>query len=136
MLHLYIGPSRVSCPCIAAVRATGSFPCASSPQRGVWDASCGGYDPAAQSALAEQSAIFLKWKVLSLLSCLAYIVCVSVQYNSVLMTQALLTVVFVFYVSLGFIQTLLMKGAICVAPFQILFSNYVCKARLSVMMEP
>ena len=70
--------------------------------------------------------------MLSLLSCLAYIVCVSVQYNSVLMTQALLTVVFVFYVSLGFIQTLLMKGALCVAPFQILFSNYVCKARLVV----
>ena len=70
--------------------------------------------------------------MLSLLSCLAYIVCVSVQYNSVLMTQALLTVIFVFYVSLGFMHTLLTKGARCVAPFQILFSNCVCKARLVV----
>lgn len=45
------------------------------------------------------------WKELSLLSCLAYVVQVSLPYSSVLMTQALFTAILVFTASLEFVHT-------------------------------
>ena len=53
--------------------------------------------------------MLLTWKVLSLFSCLACVVHVSLPYNKVLRTQALYTAIFVFMVSLVFDHT--QKGA-------------------------
>ena len=47
--------------------------------------------------------VFFRWKELSLFSCLAYVVYVSLPYISVLTTQALYTAILVFTVSLGLV---------------------------------
>ena len=49
--------------------------------------------------------MLLRWKELSLFSCLAYVVHVSLLYISVLTTQALYTTILVFTVSLGLVHT-------------------------------
>lgn len=64
--------------------------------------------------------ILLRWKVLSLLSCLVYVVHVSLPYRTVLMTQALYTTIFVFTVSLAFVHTRVVRRASVVAAFPIL----------------
>lgn len=62
------------------------------------------------------------WMELSLLSCLAYVVQVSLPYSSVLMTQALYTAILVFTASLEFVHTREVRRASVVAAFPILLS--------------
>ena len=80
--------------------------------------------------------MLLRWKELSLFSCLAYVVLFSLPYISVLTTQALYTTNLVFTVSLGLVHTREVRRASVVAAFPILLSISVSKERLSVMMEP
>ena len=77
-----------------------------------------------------------RWKELSLFSCLAYVVHVSLPYVSVLTTQALCTTILVFSVSLGLVHTHEVRRASVVAAFPILLSISVSKERLLVMVEP
>ena len=51
--------------------------------------------------------ILLRWKELSLFSCLAYVVHVSLPYISVLTTQALYTTILVFAVNFALARTVL-----------------------------
>ena len=78
----------------------------------------------------------LMWKVLSFLSCFAYVVHVSLAYNNVLMTQALYTAIFVLLVSYGFVQTRFLRRASVVAALPILWLISVSRERLSVTVEP
>ena len=73
---------------------------------------------------------------MSLSSCLAYVVHVSLPYISVLTTQALYTTILVFTVSLGLVHTREVRRASVVAAFPILLSILVSKERLLVMAEP
>ena len=73
---------------------------------------------------------------MSLFSCLAYVVHVSLPYISVLTTQAVYTTILVFTVSLGLVHTREVRRASVVAAFPILLSISVSKERLSVMVEP
>ena len=73
---------------------------------------------------------------MSLFSCLAYVVHVSLPYISVLTTQALYTTILVFTVSLRLVHTREVKRASVVAAFPILLSISVSKERLPVMVEP
>ena len=76
------------------------------------------------------------WKVLSLLSCFAYVVHVSLAYNNVLMTQALYTAIFILLVSFGFVKTRVVRRANVVAALPILWLISVSRERLSVTVEP
>ena len=76
------------------------------------------------------------WKELSLLSCLAYVVHVSLPYNKVLTTQALYTAILVLMVSLGFSHTLEVRRARVVAALPILLSISASSEILLLMVEP
>ena len=76
------------------------------------------------------------WKVLSIPSCLAYVVHVSLAYNNVLMTHALYTAIFVLLVSFGSVQTRVVRRASVVAALPILWLISVSRERLSVTVEP
>ena len=66
----------------------------------------------------------LMWKVFRRLSCLAYVVHVSLPYSSVLMTQALYTAILVLVINLGLIHTYFLSSTGIEAP---LFSYFpVC----------
>ena len=80
--------------------------------------------------------MLLRWKELSLFSCLAYVVHVSLPYISVLTTQALYTTILVFPVSLGLVHISEVRRASVAAAFPILLSVSMFKERLSVMVEP
>ena len=80
--------------------------------------------------------MLLRWKDLSLFSCLAYVVHVSLPYISVLTTQALHMTILVFTVRLGLVHTREGRQASVVAAFPILLLISVSKERLSVMVEP
>ena len=82
------------------------------------------------SVLPRIPRMLLRWKELSLFSCLAYVVHVSLPYISVLTTQALYTTILVFTVSFGLVHTRE------VAAFPILLLVSVSKERLPVMVEP
>ena len=76
------------------------------------------------------------WKVFRRLSCLAYVVHVSLPYSCVLMTQALYTAIMIFAVSLGLVHTRVVRCAKVVAAFPILLLISTSRERLSVMVEP
>jgi len=78
----------------------------------------------------------LMWKLFRHLSCLAYVVHVSLPHSRVLMTQALYTAILVFTVSLGLVHTRVVRCARVVAAFPILLSISKSRERLSVMVEP
>ena len=78
----------------------------------------------------------LMWKVFRRISCLAYVVHVSLPYSSVLMTQALYTAILVFVVNLGLIHTRVVRRARVVAAFPIPLSSSASRERLSVIVEP
>lgn len=80
--------------------------------------------------------MLLMWKVFRRLSCLAYVVHVSLLYSSVLMTQTLYTAIKVFTVSLGLVHTRVVRRARVVAALPILLSISTSRERLSVMVEP
>ena len=79
--------------------------------------------------------MLLMWKVFRRVSCLAYVVHVSLPYSSVLMTQALYTAILVFSVSLGLLHTRVVRRAKVVAAFPILLSISTSREGLSVMVE-
>ena len=74
--------------------------------------------------------MLLTWKVLSLFSCLAYVVHISLPYNKVLRTQALYTAIFVFTVSLVFDHIRNVRRVCVVAAFPTLLSISVSRERL------
>ena len=78
------------------------------------------------------------WKELSLLSCLAYVVHVSLPYIKVLTTQSLIfyTAILVLMVSLGFSHTLEVRRARVVAALPILLSISASSEMLLLMVEP
>ena len=80
--------------------------------------------------------MLLRWNELSLLSCPAYIVHVSLPYRNVLITQALQTAIFVFTDSLGLDHARAVRRERVEAAFPILLSISAYKERLSVMVEP
>ena len=80
--------------------------------------------------------MLLKWNVLSLLSCPAYVVHVSLSYSNVLVTQALQTAIFVFTDRLGLVHTRTVRRARVESAFPILLSISASKERLSLMVEP
>ena len=80
--------------------------------------------------------MLLRWNALSLPSCPAYVVNVSLPYSNVLITQALYTAIFVFTDRLGLVHTRAVRLAIVEAAFQILLLISASKERLSVMVEP
>ena len=75
------------------------------------------------------------WKVFRRLSCLAYVVHVSLPYISVRMAQALYTAILVFTISLGLVHTRVVRRARVVAAFPIFLSISTSRERLSVMVE-
>ena len=62
----------------------------------------------------------LRWKVFKRLSCLAYVVHVSLPYSKVLVTQSWYTAILVVTVSFGFVHTRDVRRASIVAAFPIL----------------
>ena len=80
--------------------------------------------------------MLLMWKMFKRLSCLAYVVHVSLPYNSVLMTQALYTAILVFTVSLGLVHTCVVRRPAVLTAFPILLSISTSRERLSIMVEP
>ena len=80
--------------------------------------------------------MLLRWNVLSLLSCPAYVVHVSLPYINVLITQALYIAIFVFTDSLGLVHTRAVRRARVEAAFPIILLISAPKERLPVMMEP
>ena len=86
--------------------------------------------------IARMRRRLLMWKVVRRLSCLVYVVHVSLPYSSVLITQALYTAILVFLVNLELVHTRDVGRARVVAAFPILLSSSVSRERLLVIAEP
>ena len=74
--------------------------------------------------------MLLRWNVLSLISCSAYVVHVSLPYSNEPITNALLTAIVVFTDSLGHVHTRSVRRDRVEATFPIIFSISPSKERL------
>ena len=79
--------------------------------------------------------MLLMWKVFRCLSCLAYVVHISLPYSSVLMTQVLYTAILVLTVSLGLIHTYVVRCARVLAAFLIFLLISTSRERLSASIS-
>ena len=79
--------------------------------------------------------MLLRWNVLNLLSCPACVVHVSLPYSNLVITQAMLTAIFVLTDCLGLVHTRAVPRARVEAAFPILLLISASNERLSVMVE-